>query len=128
MDYYPGGDLYSLLEERGTLTQDEVINLAAKIVLILEDLHQRGLIHRDLKSENFLFSEKGSLVLCDFGNSTDCLRLKQRAFSLCGTHEFMAPEVIGLEEDGYDFSFDWWSFGCLLYDMLIGSTPFHSMS
>ena len=76
MDYYPGGDLYSLLEERGTLQQNEVINLAAKIVLILEDLHERGLIHRDLKSENFLLDEKGSLVLCDFGNSTDCLRLK----------------------------------------------------
>lgn len=128
MDYYPGGDLYSYLEERGTLNKEEVKNGAARIVLILEDLHSRGLIHRDLKSENFLVDSEGRLVLCDFGNSTDRLRLKPRAYSLCGTQEFMAPEVINLEEEGYDFSFDWWSFGCLLYDMLVGSTPFHSMS
>lgn len=82
----------------------------------MECLHDKGIIHRDLKSENFFLDQKGYLKLGDFGHSKE-LRGK-RAFSKCGTREFMAPEMVSADNTGYDFSQDWWSLGCLLYEML----------
>lgn len=124
-EFCPGGDLFSLYED-SNIGMDEATAkfYAANIVLILESLHDKGIVHRDIKAENFFIDSSGYLKLGDFGHAKE-LRGK-RAFSMCGTREFMAPEM--LEEIGYDFSQDWWSFGCLLYDMLCCDTPFHGMS
>ena len=131
LEYCQGGDLLTLFENHGEeLDQTAVQFYAANIVVILETLHSNDIVHRDIKPENFLIDDQGFLKLIDFGLSKDNMnrRLRSRAFTMTGTSEFMAPEVLEQTKDGYDFSYDWWSFGCLLYDMLTGHTPFHSLS
>lgn len=79
------------------MNEEEVRFYAANIVLILEVLHQKGIIHRDVKAENFLVDAEGYLKLADFGIAKDGIRDGRRAFSMCGTREFMAPEMIGAQ-------------------------------
>ena len=129
LEFCQGGDLLSRYENLINGMDEEAARFyAANIIVILEILHQKGVVHRDIKSENFLVADDGFLKLTDFGLSKDGMNIKRRAFTLTGTSEFMAPEVLEQTKEGYDFAYDWWSFGCLLYDMLCGSTPFHSMS
>lgn len=124
MEYCPGGDLFSQYCDSGSLKEDEAAFYIANIVLILEDLHERGVIHRDIKSENFLIDSEGYLRLSDFGDSKDNMHSRGRAYTLCGTSQFMAPEVVEQSQEGYDFSCEWWGLGCVLYDMLCGQEPF----
>ena len=131
LEYCQGGDLLSLFETRSEELDEKAVQFyAANIVVILETLHENNVVHRDIKPENFLIDDQGFLKLIDFGLSKDKMnrRMRSRAFTLTGTSEFMAPEVLEQTAEGYNFPYDWWSFGCLLYDMLIGHTPFHSLS
>ena len=92
------------------------------MLLALEYLHQDlGVIYRDLKPENILIGSDGYIRLTDFGLSRSYIKEKL-AVSICGTREYLAPEV--LNRKGYCQSCDWWSFGCLIHEMLTGETPF----
>jgi len=84
---------------------------AVQVALGLEQLHSYGFIYQDLKTENLLIDEDGYLKIVDFGNAKH-LKLNEKANTLCGTHEYLAPEVITSE--GHNSSSDWWSFGILL--------------
>jgi serine/threonine protein kinase len=85
-------------------------------------LHQNNIIHRDIKPENILFGENNLLKLCDFGWAKE-LTVNNRS-TFCGTMEYMAPEIVGSEK--YDFSVDVWSLGILLYELIMGHSPFRS--
>lgn len=91
----------------------------AQVVLGLDYLHKMGLIYRDLKPENILIDHKGFIKITDFGF---CKKLKDRTYTLCGTPEYIAPEII--QSKGYGVSADWWSFGILLFEMRAGYSPF----
>lgn len=77
------------------------------------------LIYRDLKPENIMIDNRGFLKITDFGF---CKPIKDRTYTLCGTPEYIAPEVI--QAKGYGISADWWSFGILVFEMRAGYSPF----
>lgn len=94
---------------------------AAEIVLILEYLHDvQGVAYRDLKPENILLDADGHLKLVDFGFAKQLYG--HETYTLCGTPEYLAPEVI--HNSGHGLAVDWWALGILIYEFLVGQPPF----
>ncbi|XP_034230574.1 cAMP-dependent protein kinase catalytic subunit 1-like [Thrips palmi] len=120
MPFVPGGEMFSYLRRVGKFGEDQARFYAAQVVLSFEYLHNVDLIYRDLKPENILLDDRGYVKLADLGF---CKVVKGRTWTLCGTPEYLAPELI--LSKGYGKSADWWSFGVLLYEMAAGFAPFH---
>ena len=87
---------------------------------MLDYLHNKNIIHRDLKPENLLIDSKGFLKLSDYSFAKV---VENKTYTCCGTPEYMAPEMILCR--GHDKSVDWWAFGCLIYELLVGIDPFN---
>ena len=88
--------------------------------MALGHLHKNGYIHRDLKLENIMIQEDGYVKLIDFGLSK-FLEANKYTSTIAGTVMYMAPEILNEE---HDKNADWWSVGCLMYELLLGVTPF----
>lgn len=149
MEYLPGGDLFSLLKNLGSFEEEAARVYTAEIILALEYLHNNKIVHRDLKPDNILITRNGHIKLTDFGLSAIGLLEKQdrlRSSSInpkrasvrteqtesvadnaqVGTPEYMAPEILlGL---GGGEMVDVWALGCILYEFLVGLTPFYGDS
>lgn len=156
MDFLPGGDLMTLLMRKDILSEEESRFYIAETILSIESVHAVNFIHRDLKPDNILIDKEGHVKLTDFGlckhaeirpsrmteiNTKELSynfnalksaldkklgykRTRQLAFSTVGTPDYIAPEVFG--QAGYDETVDWWSVGCILFEMLVGYPPFFS--
>ncbi|XP_064021936.1 ribosomal protein S6 kinase-related protein isoform X3 [Pogoniulus pusillus] len=118
--YCSTGDLYALWRTAGSFTEATVRLFAAELVLVLVYLHDLGIMHRDVKMENILLDERGHLKLTDFGLSRH-LQWGERAHTICGTLQYMAPEV--LSGGPYSHAADWWSLGVLLFALASGEFP-----
>ncbi|KAJ0170454.1 hypothetical protein K1T71_013825, partial [Dendrolimus kikuchii] len=124
LDYVAGGELFTHLYQREHFKENEVRIYIAEIILALEQLHKLGIIYRDIKLENILLDAEGHIVLTDFGLSKEFCGGESRAYSFCGTIEYMAPEVVRSGSQGHDIAVDWWSVGVLTYELLTGASPF----
>ncbi|KAI4170527.1 MAG: hypothetical protein LQ343_004904 [Gyalolechia ehrenbergii] len=148
LDYCPGGEVFRYLRAARKFDIDTARFYAAEIVLILEFLHNvQGIAYRDMKPENILIDAEGHLKLVDFGFAK---KVETReTYTLCGTPEYLAPEVIRnsgkyrslsplFEPDpapwravfddplklGHGTAVDWWAFGILVFEFLVGNPPF----
>ena len=117
----PGGDLFDALHMLRRFSVSDTRIFSSQILLTLEYLHARKIVHRDLKLENLLLAQDGALKLTDFGFAK---HIKYRSWTLCGTPEYLAPEII--LEKGHGKAVDYWSLGVLIYEMLTGHSPFEA--
>ncbi|CDW84156.1 protein kinase domain containing protein [Stylonychia lemnae] len=125
LDFCPGGDLGKCLQRERKFTEDRARIYAAEILLALEDLHKRDIIYRDLKPDNVVLDFDGHAQLTDFGLSKEGVEeVAKGAKSFCGSVAYLAPEM--LRRAGHGKSVDWYLFGVLLYEMVVGCPPYFS--
>jgi len=125
MDFMAGGELFLKLGMEGHFLEPCAAFYLAEMTLALEHLHSINVLHRDLKPENILLGSDGHCCLTDFGLAKDSSGNEnedQLARTLCGTMEYMAPEMVARK--WYGKGADYWSLGCIAYEMLSGEPPF----
>merc|ERR1719171_1125757 len=120
MEYVNGGELFSYLRKEGRLPNDNARFYAGEIILAFQYLHSTHIVYRDLKPENLLIDHAGHVKITDFGFAKV---VEDRTWTLCGTPEYLAPEII--QSKGHGKSVDWWALGVLMFEMLAGYPPFY---
>eukprot|EP00457_Paulinella_chromatophora_P001846 gb/GEZN01001848.1/.p1 GENE.gb/GEZN01001848.1/~~gb/GEZN01001848.1/.p1 ORF type:complete len:833 (-),score=119.81 gb/GEZN01001848.1/:203-2701(-) len=121
MEVCLGGDFFGYLRERFNFSENEGRFYAGCVVLLLEYLHSKDIIYRDLKPENLLIDPRGYLKMIDFGFAT-CIG-NGRTHTLCGTPDYMAPEIV--MSKGHGKGVDCWTLGVLIFEMQAGYPPFY---
>ncbi|KAJ2393693.1 cAMP-dependent protein kinase catalytic subunit [Coemansia sp. RSA 2603] len=120
MEYVVGGELFTYLRRYHRFPPPVAKFYAAEVLLALEYLHERNIIWRDTKPENILLDGRGHVKLTDMGFAK---KVMDRTWTLCGTPDYLAPEVI--QAKGYGRSVDWWALGILIFEMIAGYPPFY---
>lgn len=121
LEYAIGGELFTYLRRAGRFTAPTTRFYAAQIVLALQYMHALGIVYRDLKPENLLLDSRGNIKIADFGFAK--IIPDNRTWTLCGTPEYLAPEII--LSRGHGRPVDWWALGVLIYEMAAGYPPYY---
>lgn len=124
LEYCAGGELFFHLSRAGRFSEGRCKFYASEILLALQYLHAQNIIYRDLKPENLLLDGDGHTKVTDFGLSKEGIADNISAQTLCGTPEYLAPEI--LRKDGHGKAVDWYSLGALIFEMLTGLPPFYT--
>ena len=119
LEYVRGMDLFDVLRKMQIVSEEDSKFYTACLIVILQHLHEREIIYRDLKPENVVVDEEGYLKLIDFGTAK---LVKGRTYTIVGTPHYMAPEVI--LRKGYGVAADYWSLGIVLFELLFERVPF----
>lgn len=120
MEFVQGGEFFTYLRKRKNLAPANARFYAAQVALVFKYIHSMDIIYRDLKPENLLIDLDGYLKVTDFGFAK---HVPLRTYTLCGTPEYIAPEV--LLNKGHGKAVDWWTLGILIYEMITGYPPFY---
>ncbi|CAM6121132.1 unnamed protein product [Calypogeia fissa] len=116
-----GKELFQFMEKVGRLQEWEASFYAGAVLLALEYMHGKGIAYRDLKPENTLIGENGYPKLIDMGFAKRIYNRK--TFSMCGTPDYMAPEII--KRQGHGKAVDFWALGCLIFEMITNTSAFN---
>lgn len=123
LEYAPGGELYNELQKHTYFDERRTAKYIASLARTINHLHKNQVAHRDIKPENILIGTNKELKIADFGWSMytpSCRRM-----TLCGTLDYLAPEMIEGQE--HDYCVDIWSLGVLCYEFLFGNPPFEAI-
>jgi len=119
-NYIAGGELFAVLKKKSRFLNNIAKFYAAEVTIALEYLHSKDIIYRDLKPENIMLDVTGHIKLVDLGFAKF---VPDVTYTLCGTPEYMAPEVI--LSKAYGKAVDWYALGILIYEMICGYPPYH---
>jgi len=114
-----GGELFRILRQKRAFPPSQARFYGGCVILAFSYMHSKNLIYRDLKPENLLLDMEGYIKITDFGF---CKEVPHKTWTMCGTPEYMAPEVV--QSKGHGKAVDWWTVGILIYEMLVSYTPF----
>lgn len=120
LEFIPGGELFSYLRRSRVLDLPVYQFVAVEVACALHHMHKMTIVYRDIKPENILFNKFGHIRLTEFSLAKT---IKNRTYTLCGTPEYVSPEIINGQ--GYGYSADWWALGILLHEMSVGFPPFY---
>jgi len=122
-DYHNGGELFFHLQKQKRFDEETVKFFAAELFHGLQYLHSEGILYRDIKPENIILTDEGHLKLIDFGLAKMNVSSTNLASTFCGTNEYLPPEAV--QGQKYGFSFDWWGFAALIYELIYGTPAFY---
>jgi protein kinase A len=122
MEFINGPNFYEFESILPALTADQGAFYIGQIVLILEYLHMNMILYRDLKPENLMVQKDGYLKLVDFGCAKKLKGHFSKTFTLCGSPEFQAPEIV--LNKGHGFPADYWALGIFIYELFAYQSPF----
>eukprot|EP01127_Copromyxa_protea_P023015 TRINITY_DN8506_c0_g1_i1.p1 TRINITY_DN8506_c0_g1~~TRINITY_DN8506_c0_g1_i1.p1 ORF type:complete len:333 (+),score=53.07 TRINITY_DN8506_c0_g1_i1:40-1038(+) len=126
LEFAAKGELYKELTKETRFSEQKAADYIYDVTQALIYLHKKNVIHRDIKPENLLLSLNGQVKIADFGWSVHVSSARNRRQTLCGTLDYLPPEMVGERVQPYDFSVDIWSLGVLMYEFLIGKPPFEA--
>lgn len=122
LEFTPGGELYKILRRENSFPEKKAAKYIAQVAESLRYLHSKNIMHRDLKPENILVGVNGELKLADFGYSVHAP--SDRRETLCGTLDYLPPEMLRGSARTYTKAIDLWTLGVLTYEFLTGEAPF----
>lgn len=119
-----GGNMFRYLRKTGPMSEDSAGHVVHQILSAIQYLHGKHIVHRDLKLSNILIGDSSlmTIKICDFGLAVGMQHPDEEHFTLCGTPNYIAPEIAG--QSSYSFPADIWAIGCLFYCMVTGMSPF----
>ena len=120
-EFVQGGDLFLHIHSQPKFPNEKAKFYVIELCLAIHFLHENNMLYRDLKPENILIDTDGHIKITDFGLCKILLNY-EKTYTICGTVQYLAPEI--LTGEGYNKSVDWWSLGCIMYEMLVGRFPF----
>ncbi|OQV26088.1 cAMP-dependent protein kinase catalytic subunit alpha [Hypsibius exemplaris] len=124
LEFVQGGEMFTHLRKCRRFHEPQSRFYSAQVLLAFEYLHSLNVVYRDLKPENLLIDNQGYVKITDFGFAKRVTGSTGRLYTLCGTPEYLAPEII--QQRGYSKAVDWWAFGILLYEFSAGYAPFRA--
>ncbi|CAO3672258.1 unnamed protein product [Umbelopsis vinacea] len=126
LEFAAKGELYKQLQKYGKFPERIAAKYIVQMANALAYLHRKHVIHRDIKPENLMLGLRGELKIGDFGWSVHTAGTSARRQTLCGTLDYLAPEMV--EAKDHSDKIDIWSLGVLMYEFLCGSPPFEDMA